>query len=549
MKGERQVWAGSGFGKPQALPAFDFLASPSRAEHGRRRSEEIEDRDHGDPKDSTLFRFREGRETADTQSMDAKRVDSEPDRYRELLDRFEKLEKWAASLEAEVARLKRREQELLKELEEARAAQRSAAPFSKGRLKKRPRKPGRKPGQGLFRNRPEPEPTEPPVPVPLEQHRCPCGGALKYDHTERVTNTELPERPKPVVKAFGVEVWVCSCCGCTTRGRHPEVAEDQWGATAHRVGPRAMATAHLLHYGLGVTARKVPKVLHALTGLELTQGALTQDALRLMRGSLGAAYETLRARVPESRYVHTDDTGWRVKGKAAQLMVFETTGQDPVTVYQIRPRHRNEEVRELLPADYPGVVTADRGKSYDAQEWRAVKQNKCVEHLKRNIRSAQEKQAPGARSFGNRLLETIDKAVNLWRSYHAGKLTLGRYRERGARLIDELSGMLRERELKDPGNQRLLKGLAQQHRWGHLLRFLEDPQVEPSNNRAERALRLCVILRKISQCSKSEGGAEAQSGFQSVIATLARRGVDVVSGLAAIVRGANPFSPASPAHP
>ena len=49
--------------------------------------------------------------------------------------------------------------------------------------------------------------------------------------------------------------------------------------------------------------------------------------------------------------VHTDDTGWRIGGVPAFLMTFET---DTATVYQIRSRHRNEEVREVIPTDYPG---------------------------------------------------------------------------------------------------------------------------------------------------------------------------------------------------
>jgi hypothetical protein len=46
--------------------------------------------------------------------------------------------------------------------------------------------------------------------------------------------------------------------------------------------------------------------------------------------------------------VHTDDTGWRVGGEPAHLMAFET---EAATVYQIRPRHRHEEVQEVIPAD------------------------------------------------------------------------------------------------------------------------------------------------------------------------------------------------------
>ena len=80
--------------------------------------------------------------------------------------------------------------------------------------------------------------------------------------------------------------------------------------------------------------------------------------------------------------VHTDDTGWRVGGEGAFLMAFET---DEATVYQVRARHRNEEVREVVPSDYGGVMVTDRGRSYDAQALSGVKQQKCLAHVLRSI--------------------------------------------------------------------------------------------------------------------------------------------------------------------
>jgi hypothetical protein len=51
-------------------------------------------------------------------------------------------------------------------------------------------------------------------------------------------------------------------------------------ATAHCLGARVMAAAHALYDGMGIPVRKVPAVVHALTGVEPTLGALTHDALR-----------------------------------------------------------------------------------------------------------------------------------------------------------------------------------------------------------------------------------------------------------------------------
>src|SRR2546422_5053599 len=69
---------------------------------------------------------------------------------------------------------------------------------------------------------------------------------------------------------------------------------------------------------------------------------------------------------------------------------------------------------------------------------------------------------------------------------------------------------------------------------GRIIRRIEvhDPRIEPTNNRAERALRPAVIARKVSQCSKNARGAQTFAAFTSVIRTLAKTGAEsIVEGL------------------
>ena len=257
-------------------------------------------------------------------------------------------------LQGQVAQLTAAKEELHKQVAELkRAGKRQAAPFSKGGRSSRPKRPGRKPGMGSFSYRKSPSPdevTEPLVEVAVAEDTCPgCGGRLEHEGVRVVYATDIPPVPRPQVTGYRVQICRCRSCGKQVRGRHPDVAPDQYGASAHRVGRRVMAAAHVLHYGVGVPVRKVPAVLRALTGVELSQGAISQDALRRARGAVGDAYHKLRGSVRASPLVHTDDTGWRVDGGPAFLMAFET---DEATVYQVRARHRNEEVREVVPSDY-----------------------------------------------------------------------------------------------------------------------------------------------------------------------------------------------------
>jgi transposase len=302
-----------------------------------------------------------------------------------------------------------------------------------------------------------------------------------------------------------------------------------------------MAIAHVLHYGVGMPVRKIPTVLATLTGVRLTQGALTQDALRRAAGPIGIAYKPLRAVVLEAPVVHTDDTGWRVGGNPAHLMAFET---EAAKLYQVRPRHRHEEVQEVIPADDAGVMVTDRGRSYDAQAFDRVDQQKCLAHILRSLSDVLEMKSGRARDFGEQLKALLQEALGLWHAHRDGQVA--GFKLEAEALQAAITYHLRDRRLKDPDNQRLLNELGWHHDRGNVLRFLVDPRIEPTNNRAGRALRPAVIARKVSHCSKNERGAHAFAAFTSVVRTLAKHSADVlVEGLYHLFRSSN-VQPVSP---
>ena len=442
----------------------------------------------------------------------------------ELLALVAQLQRQVRALQAQVAQLATDNQELRVAVERlTRQSKRQATPFSKGTRVSKPKRPGRQPGSGTFSFRQAPKPeeiTESPVEVPVTLEACPgCGAKLAEERVDLAYITDIPPLPRPKVTQY--RVWVCQClaCGRKVRGEHPDLVPDQYGATAHRVGHRVMAAAHALHYQMGIPVRKVPRVLEILTGLQLTQGAITQDALRRASTKVGTAYQELRRWVRESPAVYTDDTSWRVGGENPHLMAFDT---DQVTVYQVRPRHRHQEVQEVVPASYRGVMVTDRGRSYEAHSFSRVKQQKCLAHLQKTLSVLLEKKKGRARELGENLKMLFKMALDLWEEYHAGAVT--DFETRVAKLRFAVSYQLRERALRDPDNQHLLKVLRRYHQRGELLRFLEEPLVEPTNNRVERALRPAVIARKVSQCSKNQAGAYAFSAFTSVIQTLVKRG-------------------------
>ena len=325
--------------------------------------------------------------------------------WEELLALVAQLQQQVSQLQRQVAQLAASNETLQAENAELkRGAKRQAAPFSKGTRVSQPKRLGRQSGQGTFSFRQTPRPeeiTEPPVDVPVTLECCPrCGGKLAEQQVALAYITDLPPLPQPTVTQYRVGVCQCPGCGRIVRGQHPDLAADQNGATAHWVGQRVMATAHALHYQFGIPVRKVPGVLETLAGLKLTQGAITQDALRRARGQVGIAYQQLRRAVA----VYTDDTGWQVDGQNAHLMAFDT---DEVTVYQVRPRHRHQEVQEVVPVDYQGVMVTDRGRSYEAHSFRKIRQQKCLAPLQKTLSVLLEKKKGRARELGKNLKDAV----------------------------------------------------------------------------------------------------------------------------------------------
>jgi transposase len=210
---------------------------------------------------------------------------------------------------------------------------------------------------------------------------------------------------------------------------------------------------------------------------------------------------------------------------------------EEATGYQIRSQHRHEEVQEVIPPDYAGVQVTDRGRSYDAQGVDAVPQQKCLAHILRSIHDVVATPKGRTRDFGERLQGLLQEARQQWRQYHAG--AVADFARATPPLQDAITPHLRNRCLTDPDNQRWLNGIGRPHDRGNLLRFLEDPRLAPTNNRAERVLRPAVIARKVSQCSKNTPGAPAFAAFKSVVQTLAKQGIDsMVEGLYGIFRAA-----------
>jgi transposase len=105
------------------------------------------------------------------------------------------------------------------------------------------------------------------------------------------------------------------------------------------------------------------------------------------------------------------------------------------------------------------------------------------------------------------------------RQYKIAESTLNKHRNKLKRLLHQIL------ELK-PDNEAGQKLIARYRRLTReLLLFLDYLGIPPTNNASAQALRSSVIFRKVTNCFRSEWGAELFARVRSVFDTAKRQGI------------------------
>jgi hypothetical protein len=426
------------------------------------------------------------------------------------------LRREVAALREEVRRLR----------DELRRLHRQAAPIGRDRPKPDPKPPGRKPGQGEFQHRESPPEDQIAKTefTPLE--RCPdCGGPLHDKQTHETIQTDLPPI-RPVHTRFVTQSGWCARCKKRVRSRGPEQVSTATGAAGVVLGPNARSLAADLHHRLGVPYAKVADLYETSFELSVTPSGLAQSGARLAERA-APVYEELVRAIRRSCAAYADETGWRIGPLSAWLWAFTNA---ELTVYAIDESRGHEVIVRILGREFRGVLHADCFLAYDHRDFAEWVQQKCFAHFLKTLSRMEEEKTRGAVRFPRALAEVLRQALAL--REERSPLSARAFRRRRAKIERRLDALIAEaRRFSDPDNRRFAKRLRKQRR--RLFTFL-DPEregVEATNNRAERALRPAVIVRKTGGCNKTARGARTHAVLASVLVTARQRGVDALGYL------------------
>ena len=397
---------------------------------------------------------------------------------------------------------------------------------ARGRKHKSRRKPGGQPGHPGHHRELIATAEVSAVKVVLPQQCGHCGRRLSPT-PGKVTTEGEPRRHQvtemPAVKAHVTEYQfpnvVCGDCGKTTRARLPEEIAGQFG-------PQLTALIAYWTVVCRLPRRLVEAMLGDVLGIEISLGS-TQKAWEEVSQAVAQPVRQLQEQLPHEAVLNVDETGWRTNGDKRWIWALVA----PQFVFYVVASTRGAEVLvSLLGAVFRGILGCDRWIVY--LTYHSGRMQLCWAHLKRNILGiADYARSPSTQQFCRDALAIVARLFRLWYRFRGD---LGDRRgnpqplDRRQLLLKSIPLQkklfaLAEAHLDDADSEVRNLAKAMYVHFPRLFTFLEEEGVEPTNNVAERVLRIAVQWRKISFGTRSRNGEIATARLLTVTQTCKRQ--------------------------
>ena len=417
--------------------------------------------------------------------------------------------------------LLRRENELLKakikELE-ARLAQYENAhtppSLRRGRNRKRDNDNKGNPGQKMGHKGVTRPCAGPDHQVEVKADRCPdCGAELGTPfRIESKVIEEIPE-PQPImVTEYKIAHYRCPCCLKEVVGKDANCPHEG------KFGNNTIAQVTLLKYEDRLPHRKIRAALKRQHGLEISPATIL-DLTRRAADAVRSEYDAILNKIRDAPILYVDETGVHVQGEKHWIWTFTTPFE---TFIVIRKSRGTKVLIEVLTRRFKGIIVCDGWKPYVRFTKRL---QRCWAHLLRESKDLSEDFLE-AIPLHNALKELYGSLTNALENDPPPEVRINLWHSAREALLCWI-----EQEYFEVKVKKFIGKIS--NGFDYWFTFIINPGVEPTNNRAERALRPHVVLRKILGTLRNEKGTSIHERIMTTLATWGQRGLDSLQMLTA----------------
>jgi transposase len=353
------------------------------------------------------------------------------------------------------------------------------------------------------------------VPIEHTLTSCPhCTGPVE----------RLADEPSKILQQIGLSTpavektehrapaYWCPRCRCVHYASFPVSAVKEG-----LFKPDISATVCFLKYAGCMSLSGIKRYIADAWGVRVTKGYLAK-VLQKGAKTLESCYDELLQALPLQPVVNGDETGHKENGKQFWTWVFRSS---IFTLFRISPSRGSDVLIEVLGKEFDGVLGCDYFSAY--RKFMTdfdVRIQFCLAHLIRDVKFLVDFPDASVKRYGIKILDALRE---LFKTVHAREKMspecfAAQLEERKDAVLKAGTGYVPARSEAENMAKRLRENGKS------YFTFITTPQIDPTNNCAEQAIRFVVIYRKVSQGTRSENGRIACERFFTVIATCARQG-------------------------
>lgn len=375
-----------------------------------------------------------------------------------------------------------------------------------------------------------------------------CGGQLGHPRYER-----RPFNPEEITEKFAYTLTSCPDCG----GKLVKQDKEQ-SRVIHQVEIRQDPLDRIEHTACGYWCEKCQKIHHAAIPLEIKReglfkenlsatvcflkfvGAMSLSGIKkyllevygekvtkgylckvIQKGSkaLEQTYNEMFAMLRNEQLVNADETGHnKIDGQRHWVWVFRT----PLyAMFKISPSRGSNVLIDVLGTEFNGVLGCDYFSAYRKyMNDFSVQVQFCLAHLIRDVKALVDSHDKSLCIYGNKVLDALRDLFHV--IHQRDSMSTEKFAEvlecKKKNVIKAATGYVPARSEAQNLADRFRK-----HGESYFT-FITTPEIDPTNNCAEQAIRFVVMYRHVSQGTRSEKGSIACERFFTVVASCAMQG-------------------------
>ena len=350
---------------------------------------------------------------------------------------------------------------------------------------------------------------------------CPiCGDTLlpSDEAPKTIQQIEIIHKPIRIDEHRGLAYWCESCQKVHYAPLPPEVRKGGL------FGPELTALVAYMKGTCHASFSTIRKFLRDVLKVTVSRGYL-RKLIAKVTDSLDHAYEELLSLLPGEKVVNVDETGHKEKGRRLWTWCFRA---ELYTLFRIDTSRGSQVIIDTLGEEFDGVLGCDYFSAYRKyMDTFDVRVQFCIAHLIRDVKFLVTLPDRRTQNYGKRLRDAIRGMFEV--IHRRNELKPATFARRLAAARDVVMAKATKHVPPAKKAQNMAKRFRE--RGQAYFEFITTPNVEPTNNIAEQAIRFVVIDRRITQGTRGESGRRWCERIWTTLATCDRTGRDVLDFL------------------